>query len=127
MSRFFQMIIVGLFGLSLLITSASAFAYDPLAAGCRQGAQASSACQRNNSGNPLFGPTGIITRATEILTTVVGIAAVIMVMIGGFKYIMSSGDSSSVESAKNTILFAVIGLVIALAARTIVIFVLRKL
>jgi len=58
---------------------------------------------------------------------VVGAAAVIMIIVGGFKYITSSGDSTSVESAKNTILFAVIGLVIALVAQSIVIFVLRKL
>lgn len=111
----------------ILFAPASVLAFDPLAAGCRQGAGRSSVCQTQPAGNPLFGTNGVITKATSIVAMVVGAAAVIMIIVGGFKYITSSGDSTSVESAKNTILFAVIGLVIALVAQSIVIFVLRKL
>jgi hypothetical protein len=57
---------------------------------------------------------------------IVGVAAVIMIIIGGFRYITSSGDSASVNSAKNTILYAIIGLVIVALAQVIVRFVLNQ-
>lgn len=58
---------------------------------------------------------------------VVGILAVVMVIIGGVKYTTSGGDSSAVTSAKNTILYGIIGLVIAILAYAIVNFVVGKL
>lgn len=64
--------------------------------------------------------------AIGILSFIVGIAAVIMVMVGGFKYITSSGDSNNINSAKDTILYAIIGLVIAVLAQIIVRFVLNQ-
>lgn len=68
----------------------------------------------------------IIATALNILSVVIGIAAVIMIMIGGFKYVTSSGDASNITSAKNTILFAVIGLVVVALAQFIVRFVLQR-
>lgn len=98
---------------------------DPLIEACKQ-APDSSVCDAKAE-NPLYGPNGVITKATQILGIVVGIAAVIMIIIAGFKYITSSGDPNGVNSAKNTILYAVIGLVIALSAQGIALFVLKKL
>lgn len=63
----------------------------------------------------------------NVFSFIVGVASVIMIIVGGFKYITSSGDSSSVNSAKNTILYAVIGLVIVAMAQVIVRFVLEQL
>lgn len=100
---------------------------DPLDRACRQNAQSSSLCQNTNQQNPLFGPKGIITRAIQLLIVAVGVAAVIMIIIGGIKYIVASGDPSNVESARNTVYFALIGLVIALVAQAIVSLVLRRL
>ncbi len=121
--QLFSLLTTGL----ILLAAPVSLAFDPLGAGCRQGAGSSSVCQTQPNGNPLFGPNGVITKATSVIATIVGVAAVIMIIIGGFKYITSSGDSSNVESAKNTILYAIIGLVIALVAQSIVIFVLRKI
>lgn len=70
---------------------------------------------------------GLITGAINIISLVVGIVAVIMIIVGGFKYITSSGDSGKVGSAKNTILYAIIGLVVVALAQVIVRFVLTKL
>lgn len=67
-----------------------------------------------------------VAAVVNILSLVVGIAAVIMVIVGGFKYIISSGDSSNIKSAKDTVLFAIIGLIIVALAQVIVRFVLRK-
>lgn len=77
--------------------------------------------------NAVYGPNGILTRITKVISIAVGVGAIIMIMIGGFKYILANGDSASISNAKNTILYAVIGLIVALVAQGIVIFVLNKL
>lgn len=69
---------------------------------------------------------GIIEGAINIFSVIVGVAAVIMIMVGGFKYVTSSGDSNSVNSAKNTILYAIVGLVVVALAQTVVQFTLRR-
>jgi len=77
---------------------------------------------------PTTGPSvsSTVKLVVGLLSFIVGVAAVIMIIIGGFKYIISGGDSSSISSAKNTILYAVIGLVVAVLAQVIVRFVLNQ-
>ncbi len=69
---------------------------------------------------------GIVTDMINIFSVVVGIISVIMIIYGGFKYITSGGDSGNVTGAKNTIIYAVIGLVVVALAQFIVQFVLNK-
>lgn len=57
----------------------------------------------------------------------VGVIAVIMLIWGGIKYATSAGDSNKVTAAKNTILYAIIGLAIAILAFAIVNFVVANL
>jgi hypothetical protein len=68
---------------------------------------------------------GFIQTVVNILLFLLGAVAVVMIVIGGIKYTTSNGDSSSVTSAKNTILYAVVGLVVAIMAYAIVNFVIR--
>lgn len=68
----------------------------------------------------------LITVIVNVLSVVVGVIAVIMIIIAGLRYITSGGKQESVTSAKNTILYAVIGLVIVALAQLIVHFVLNK-
>lgn len=68
----------------------------------------------------------LIATVINIFSVVVGVVAVIMIIIGGLKYITSSGDSNNVTSAKNTILYAIIGLVVVALAQFIVKFVLER-
>lgn len=68
----------------------------------------------------------IIKTVINILSLVVGVVAVIMIIFGGLKYITSGGDSSNVSSAKNTIIYAIVGLVVVALAQFIVRFVLDK-
>lgn len=68
----------------------------------------------------------IVALIINILSWLVGVISVIMVIWGGFKYITSGGDSNKVTSAKNTILYALIGLVIVVLAQVIVIFVINQ-
>ncbi len=70
---------------------------------------------------------GTITWAVNLFLMIVGAAAVVMIIYGGFKYITSAGDSSGVTSAKNTILYAVLGLIVVLLAYAIVNWVINDL
>lgn len=69
----------------------------------------------------------IVHTIVNLLSAVVGIVAVIMIIVGGFRYITSGGNDASVTSAKNTILYAIIGLVVVALAQIIVRFTLSKL
>lgn len=69
---------------------------------------------------------GLITKIINIFSVIVGVIAVIMIIVGGLKYITSGGDSGNVSSAKNTIIYALVGLVIVALAQFIVRFVLTN-
>lgn len=85
-------------------------------------------CARGN-GQPaqLVGDGGIFNRITSILLFVVGAVAVIMLIFGGIRYIVSGGDQANVTAAKNTILYAIIGIIVALLAYAAVKFVTSSL
>ncbi len=83
--------------------------------------------QPQGTADKLFGDGGIFTTVTNILVFLVGIIAVVMLIIGGIRYALSGGDQTAVTSAKNTILYAIIGLVVAFLAFAIVSFVTSQL
>ena len=90
----------------------------------REGAEAAKCdeCPEN-----LFGDEGVFKQITNIVLYIVGVVAVIMLIIGGIKYVVSGGDAKKVTDAKNTVLYAIIGLVIAFLAFAIVNFVITSL
>lgn len=67
-----------------------------------------------------------IATIVNILLFLLGAVAVVMIVIGGIRFATSNGDQSAVTSAKNTILYSVIGLIIAILAYAIVNFVLTQ-
>ena len=67
-----------------------------------------------------------LAKAINIISIIVGVVAVIMIIFGGFKYITSGGASEKVTTAKNTILYGLIGLIIVALAQVIVKFVLKQ-
>lgn len=74
----------------------------------------------------LFGVGGIFTEVVNVLLFLVGAIAVVMIVIGGLRYVLSGGDSSNVTAAKNTILYAIVGIVVALLAYAVVDFVVTR-
>ena len=69
----------------------------------------------------------VFEQVANILLFLIGAVAVIMLIIGGFRYVISGGDSSNVEAAKNTILYAIIGIVVAFLAFAAVDFLIGQL
>lgn len=74
----------------------------------------------------LFGDTGVFSTISSVLLFVVGAIAVIMIVIGGLRYVISGGDASQVQAAKNTILYALVGIIIAILAYAAVNFVIAS-
>lgn len=70
--------------------------------------------------------TNLVRRVINIFSIVVGILAVIMIIISGFKFITAGGDSGSITSAKHTLVYAIVGLVVAALAQFIVQFVIKS-
>jgi len=77
-------------------------------------------CTNDNSLNSL------IRTAISVLSWLVGVASVIVIILSGFKYITSGGDAAKVKSAKNTLVYAAIGLAVAGLSQLIVYFVLTE-
>jgi len=75
----------------------------------------------------LFGAGGLWNRILNTFTFIIGAVAVLMIVIGGLRYVLSAGDATALTSAKNTILYAAVGLVLAAMANAIVNFVLTNI
>lgn len=74
----------------------------------------------------LFGQTGTFRTITNVLLYLIGAISVIMLIVGGLRYVVSGGDSTAVQGAKNTILYAIVGIVVAILAYAIVSFVITS-
>ncbi len=68
----------------------------------------------------------LLSKVINIFSVIVGVIAVIMIIIGGFRYITSGGKEEGIKGAKNTIVYALIGLVVVALAQVIVKFVLTN-
>jgi len=79
--------------------------------------------QGDQTPTSLFGDGSVFQTVTNILLFLIGAISVIMLIIGGIRYVLSSGDQAQVTSAKNTILYAIIGIVVAFLAYAAVAFV----
>lgn len=71
-------------------------------------------------------PGDLFKTVANTLLIIIGLISVLMTIIGGLRYALSAGDPSATKGAKDTILFAVIGVVVALVAGSIVNFVVGK-
>jgi len=68
----------------------------------------------------LFGDGSVFTTIVNVLLFLIGAISVIMLIYGGIRYTISGGNSANVTAAKNTILYALIGLIVAFLAYAIV-------
>ena len=80
-------------------------------------------CESNDSTNNIG---NLAKNIVNIFSFIVGAVAVLMIIYGGFRYITSGGDSGSVGNAKNTLIYAIVGLIIVALAQIIVQFVLSQ-
>jgi hypothetical protein len=88
--------------------------------------QGASSARGVDQATDLFGSAGIFTTVSNVMLFVVGAISVIMVVIGGLRYVISGGNSGNVTAAKNTILYAIVGLIISIMAYAIINFVISS-
>ncbi len=88
-------------------------------------ASGSQICGAADQGEDSF--SKLMTNIVNTLLLVLGMIAVIMIVIGGIRYTTSNGDAQQTKSAKDTIMYAIVGLAVAVMAYAIVNFVLARL
>lgn len=116
MRRLLLAAIVLVAGLGLISTT-PALAYDPFAT-CTD-----ADCTVVKEDKLKADNTNIVWTIMQVVLGALGAISVLMIVIGGLRFVLSQGDASAVSSAKKTVLYAVIGLVVALMAGGIVLLV----
>jgi hypothetical protein len=79
----------------------------------------------DTSGLPKATGSNAIATILNIVFALAASIALLMVVLGGFRYIVANGDPNATSSAKNTILYAIIGLIVVITAYSIVTFVVK--
>lgn len=89
------------------------------------------ACKDNvdqtGTDNSLTGPDGIITKAANILSVLIGIASFIVIILSGLQFILGVGDTARIATARESLIYALVGVGVAVMAQVIVKFVLTKI
>lgn len=118
--------LIGMVLMTVMVASTPSYAaINPLDTACSGDISGSQVCKDRAS--KLFGPGSAWTNIVNTMIFVVGAAATIMIVVGGLRYTLSNGEQGSIKSAKDTILYAVIGIIIAVSAYAIVNFVLSRI
>lgn len=107
-------LVVGVSAPIFVPTAVGAVNVDPLGAACAENPN-SEVCKSSDDNI-----SDIIITVVNVLLYIVGILSVIMIIIGGIMYAISAGDSGTVTRAKNTLLYAIVGLAVAFFAYAIV-------
>jgi cytochrome bd-type quinol oxidase subunit 2 len=113
-----------------LFAGFSLFATPVDAQGITENKNSACAALPGGCGDEAAATTEFNTFWNNVLNTVafvVGAISVLMIVIGGLRYVISQGDAQATQNAKNTILYAVVGLVIAFIARGLVVFVINRI
>lgn len=115
-------IITFLFGAStvFVVQPQTAFAATTSKEAACQAINGTAGCTKDNADL-----TNILKLVINVMSVIIGFIAVVMIIVAGFKYVTSSGDSNKLTAAKNSLVYAIIGLIIVALAQFMVRVVLR--
>lgn len=119
-------LVVPLFVLGFGVLLQPAPAHAAFDKGLNEGSLSAQGKDQQGDASSLFGDGsngGIFRTITNVMLFIIGAVSVIMLIIGGLRYVVSGGDSTAVQNAKNTILYAIVGIVVAILAFAVVNFV----
>jgi hypothetical protein len=130
MKRILLGLVFGVLGLSAVVAFSPAAIAGDLIPNCAD--TGSSVCNEVNqdqsvNDNRFYGPNGLLTRVAALIMYIGGVAAVVMIVLGGFTFITGSGDPNALSAAKKTVLYAVVGLVVIVMPSAIIQFVMSRL
>lgn len=92
-----------------------------------QAGNGSGQCDPDKLGKGQSSLTQTLTKLLNLLTMIVGIMTVIMLIISGIRFVTANGNSDSISSAKNTLIYALVGLIIVAFAQAIVKLILTRI
>ena len=134
MKKNIKQLLLGAFAVPVMVLGASlvlapAPANAAFEKGLNDGANSAQGKDQQGDAATLFGEGGqggIFRTITNVLLFLIGAISVIMLIVGGIRYVVSGGDSTAVQNAKNTILYAIVGVVVAILAYAVVNFVITS-
>jgi ABC-type Fe3+ transport system permease subunit len=118
---FLASLTIAIFGAVAVVPATTTYALDPLGDICSSPDSASNEVCKNKDDDAMK----LIGVAINALLFIVGALAVVMIIYGGIRYTTSAGNTSAITAAKNTILYAVVGLVVSFLAYAVVNWVLK--
>lgn len=126
--RTFPLIVLSLVVLLVVAPTVSADNFpDDFEMKACQGITGDPGCATSNGGDPGTSIQGALDAGLNIISYVVGVAAVIALVLGGLRFITASGDPQNIAAARSTVIYAIVGIVVALVAQAIVRFVLTNI
>ena len=117
------MVLAGVVGVAVATVGQPVLALDPLKDGCAATPDAAICKEKDKAEQKV---PKMVQNIVNLLIYALGIICVIVIIIAGIMYATAAGDSNQITKAKNAILYAVVGLVVALMAYGIVNFVLER-
>lgn len=122
------LLFASVFGL-LALSPSTAYAglFDGAKSEACAGAEVKPASGPNCSGDDKRALSTTIQNGIDLVSAIVGFIAVVMIIIGGIRFVVSNGDSAKVTTARNTIIYALIGLILVAFSQIIVKFVLARI
>lgn len=126
MLKNFATSLIALFTLVILITPVQVAAVDAFGNVPCSEARNSAVCKdKGRSGNPISGNGSLLVNIARIVAYVGGIAAIIMIIISGIRYILSGGDPGKISSAKDTLVNSLIGIAVIVLGTTLIVYVVK--
>lgn len=115
-------LVLGLMSMQLMVLR-PVMAADTKTIVCDSVNQVDSSC----GDDKILGPNGILTKIVQTLVFIIGAVSVIVIIIGGLRYVVSGGDPQGTKGAKDMILYAIVGVIVAILAQGIVTFVISRI
>ncbi len=93
---------------------------------CQKAGTANSAVCSTNGSDPISGSGGVLVKITRLIANIAGVVAILIMITGGIMYMLSNGEANKITTAKNTLIYAAVGLVIIALAQTLIVFVINR-
>ena len=114
-----------------LVAGTASAAWKPFGGVQCQGSVNNSAVCQDAGGasgnNPLTGDGGLLSKVTGVVALITGFAAVLVIFLAGLRLVQSSGNAEDIAGARRAIIYALVGLVVVILARTLILFVVGAL
>jgi hypothetical protein len=112
-----------------VIAPLPALAVDPYGglANCSSAGDSTVCKTKGNTTDPITGTNGVLVKVTNVIAFVAGAAAIFFIIFSGIQYITAQGDSQQISKAKQSIIYASVGLIMIVLARQVIGFVLSKI